>query len=51
MPLPSGAAWNTEGWQGSILSYDQVAGKQDADEEILAYVRAVYDVAAPSLTA
>lgn len=49
-PLPSGAAWNTEGWQGSILSYDQVAGKQDADEEVLAYIRAVYDLAAPTLT-
>ena len=49
-PLPSGAAWNTEGWQGSKLSYDQVAGKQDAAEEVLAYVRAVYDLAAPTLT-
>jgi len=49
--LPSGAEWHTEGWEGSILYYDQVAGKPEADEQVLQYARAVYDAAAPTLTA
>ena len=49
--LPSGAEWHTEGWEGSILSYDLVAGMPDADERVLAYAGAVYEVAAPTLTA
>jgi hypothetical protein len=49
--LPSGAEWHTDGWEGSILYYDQVAGKPDADEQVLEYARAVYDAAAPTLTA
>jgi hypothetical protein len=50
-PLPSGAEWHTEGWQGSILHYDQIAGKPDADELLLAFAKAVHAVAAPTLTA
>ncbi len=49
--LPSGAEWHTERWQGSILYYDVVAGKPDADELVLAYARAVHEVAAPTLMA
>jgi hypothetical protein len=48
--LPSGAAWHTEGWQGSMLNYDEVAGSAAASDRILDYFRAVYDVAAPTLT-
>lgn len=49
--LPSGAEWHTEGWQGSMLNYDQVTGRDDAGDLILDYFSAVYDVAAPTLTA
>ena len=49
--LPHGAAWHTEGWEGSILYYDQLAGDPDAATKLLDYARAVYDIAAPTLTA
>ncbi len=49
--LPYGAEWHTEGWQGTILYYDQVAGLPDAGERVLAYARAVHDATAPTLTA
>ena len=49
--LPSGAAWHTEGWQGSILYYDEIAGKPNADDLVLAYAKAVHDIAAPTLIA
>jgi hypothetical protein len=48
--LPSGASWHTEGWQGSILHYDEVAGRPDGRERVLAYARAVFTAAAPTLT-
>jgi len=49
--LPNGAAWHTEGWEGSILYYDRLAGDPDAATKLLEYARAVYDLAAPTLTA
>jgi len=48
--LPSGGQWHTEGWQGSILYYDLVAGSPDALRQIGDYATAVYAVAAPTLT-
>ena len=48
--LPSGARWNTEGWQGSMLAYDDVAGSSDGVERFLAYAGAVFDAASPLLT-
>lgn len=48
--LPSGAHWFTEGWQGSILPYAALVGDDQADEKLLAYARAVYDLAAPTLS-
>lgn len=50
-PLPGGAEWHTEGWEGSILYYDQIAGDPDGRDTLAAYARAVYDLAAPTLTA
>lgn len=47
--LPSGAAWHTEGWQGTMLRYADVAGRPDAADRILAYVRRVYELASPTL--
>jgi hypothetical protein len=49
--LPAGAEWHTEGWEGSILYYDLIAGKPDADALLRDYARAVFDVVAPTLTA
>lgn len=49
--LPGGAAWHTEGWEGSILYYDQLAGDPNAESRILDFLRAVYEAAAPTLTA
>lgn len=50
-PLPHGAEWHTDGWEGSILYYDQLAGDSDAAMKLIEYARAVYDVASPTLTA
>ncbi len=50
-PLPFGAEWHTEGWQGSILYYDQIAGEPDAADRLLAFAAAVHAAAAPTLTA
>jgi hypothetical protein len=49
--LPHGAEWHTEGWEGSILYYDQVAGDPEGAEKVLDYARAVHDLAAPALMA
>jgi hypothetical protein len=49
--LPHGAEWHDEGWQGSILYYDRLSGAPDAGARVEEYARAVYDAAAPGLTA
>lgn len=50
-PLPSGARWFTESWKGSILPYEELVGDERAEERLLAYARAVYEVSAPTLQA
>ncbi|MBT8201834.1 MAG: hypothetical protein HKN74_00735 [Acidimicrobiia bacterium] len=49
--LPHGAEWHTDGWEGSILYYDQIAGDPEAANELLDYARAVHDIASPTLMA
>ena len=49
--LPSGAEWHTDGWQGSILYYDQVAGDPTGPAKVEAFAQAVHAAAAPTLTA
>ncbi len=49
--LPHGAEWHTEGWEGSILYYDQLAGDPDAATKLAEFARAVFDIASPTLTA
>lgn len=49
--LPSGATWHTDGWEGSILYYDQVAGRPDGRRLVLEYAAAVHELAAPTLSA
>jgi len=50
-PLPPGARWFTGSWQGSLLPYRALAGDPQAEEKLLAYARAVYQIAAPTLSA
>jgi hypothetical protein len=47
--LPSGARWFTEGWEGSLLDYDSLVDDSQAEEKLLAYAQAVYDLASPTL--
>jgi hypothetical protein len=48
--LPDGARWNTEGWEGSMLPYADVAGDPDGVDRFLAFTGTVFDAAAPLLT-
>ena len=47
-PLPDGAVWHTEGWQGSMLPYDTVRAGDPA-AIVAQYARAVFELAAPAL--
>ncbi len=49
--LPEGARWFTEGWEGSVLPYTEVAGDPRADQRLLDYAQTVYKVASPTLMA
>jgi len=49
--LPNGARWHTEGWQGSVLPYDELVGDAQAEARLKNYARAVYELAAPTLLA
>jgi hypothetical protein len=48
-PLPAGARWHTEGWQGTILAYDNLVGDEEAENRLLDYARAVHELASPAL--
>jgi Family of unknown function (DUF5996) len=47
-PLPPGAEWYEEAWEGSRLPY--AAARQAGEGRLREYLRAVYDAAAPSLS-
>ena len=47
--LPAGASWHLGDWQGTILPYPEVAGRDDAVERVLAYAEAVHRIARPTL--
>lgn len=47
--LPGGGNWHTEGWQGSELFYDQIAGDENAQQRILDFLEAVFEAAQPTL--
>jgi hypothetical protein len=49
-PLPHGARWFTQSWQGSLLPYAALVDDPQAEEKLLAYARAVYEITAPTLT-
>lgn len=48
--LPEGAAWHTEGWQGTILPYSVLENDPEAEERLLDYAMKVYELAHPTLT-
>jgi hypothetical protein len=48
-PLPQGARWFDEGWQGTILPYDELAGDENAEGRLKEYARTVYEIASPTL--
>lgn len=48
-PLPGGARWHDEDWQGTILPYADVAGDPEAAARLLAYYGEVFRVASPTL--
>lgn len=50
-PLPKGARWFTEGWEGSILPYAELVDDPEADQRLLEYAQTVYKVAVPTLMA
>ncbi len=47
--LPQGARWHTEGWEGTILPYAELAGDEEGLARLADYARAVFDVASPTL--
>jgi hypothetical protein len=50
-PLPAGAQWYAEGWQGTMLPYAKLVNDEAAEQRLLAYAQAVYTLAAPTLIA
>ena len=48
-PLPVGAAWHTEGWQGSMLAYKELVDEKNAEVRLREYAQAVFDLASPTL--
>ena len=50
-PLPQGARWFTEAWQGTMLPYAELVGDSQAEERLKGYAKAVYAVSSPTLMA
>lgn len=50
-PLPIGARWHTEGWQGTVLPYAELVDNADAEQRLREYARIVYELASPTLLA
>jgi hypothetical protein len=50
-PLPDGASWHTDGWEGAMLPYAELVGDERADERVLTFARRVYELSAPTLNA
>ena len=48
--LPEGARWNTDGWEGSMFGYADLAGESDGVDRFTEYAGAVFDAASPLLT-
>lgn len=50
-PLPAQTRWHTEGWQGTMLPYAALVEDPGAEDRLLAYARAVYELVSPTLLA
>ena len=48
-PLPDGAKWHTDGWQGTILPYAELVDDLEAESRLRVFAKAVYDLASPTL--
>jgi hypothetical protein len=48
-PLPDGASWYIEGWQGSIFPYEELVDDGNAEERLREYARVVHELASPTL--
>ncbi len=48
-PLPKGARWYIEGWQGTIFPYEELVGDGHAEERLREYARVVHELASPTL--
>ena len=49
LPLPAPARWNTAGWKGMRVSYDELAKADDPEALIEALFESVYELLAPTL--
>ena len=47
--LPKGARWFNESWKGSIFPYAELVDDSHAEERLLAYAQAVYEICSPNL--
>ena len=47
-PLPNGALWHSEGWEGGLLPYEAV--RREGGDLLASYFERVYEVASPRLT-
>ena len=48
-PLPPGASWHTESWEGTILPYEELAGEENAAGRLADYAKAVFKITSPTL--
>ena len=49
--LPQGAHWHTEGWQGAVLPYAELANDPNAEHRLRQFASTVYAMASPTLMA
>jgi hypothetical protein len=50
-PLPVGARWFTDSWQGTLLPYELLVGDEGAEQRILNYAQTVFQLCVPTLQA
>jgi hypothetical protein len=49
-PLPIGASWHTEDWQGTLLPYKELINDPNPKTRLLNYAQAVFGIASPILS-
>lgn len=47
--LPHGAVWHLEGWQGTLLDYNAIAGDSGGSDKLFEYAQTVYTLTKPTL--